>query len=318
MAEQLSLFGEENTLFNGAVQRLLEMDFSGCLERLERYRKLFPWGREVRREAAVAAFWRERLGGAVWERIDSAEVERRYGLWLDFEKAFGCPWPEDNIEQQFQVRYFLRLTESLAASGEETPTSLPGGTPTGLLHLLAGRPSGAIPLLQGLIGAEPENARIYGYLGDAYVLRGDLPTARICYREAFSLDPAGLDLRRLGDRELLELVADQGQEDDLEPRALAWLPVRAHLLGIFPRRLFRGLDELRAWVERYLDLIRAHREHPTDAMVPRLFYCAMVLSDNAPMLRFVSSVDLAEVRRLMKSLNPALFARHMRDLETRR
>ena len=53
MAEQLSLFGDENTLFNTGLQQLLEMDFGGCLETLERYRKMFPWGRDTGKEMVI-------------------------------------------------------------------------------------------------------------------------------------------------------------------------------------------------------------------------------------------------------------------------
>ncbi len=56
MSEQLSLFGEENTLFNEGIEKLREMAFTGCMETLDRYHKLFPWGRDVSQEMAMAQF----------------------------------------------------------------------------------------------------------------------------------------------------------------------------------------------------------------------------------------------------------------------
>ena len=316
MTEQLSLFGDENTLFNLGIQRLLEMDFSGCLATLERYRKLFPWGQNTRQETAMAEFWLTKLPGATWTEINPVEAERRYRFWLEFEEAFGFPWPEESIERQFQARYFGRLTDGLATSPKETPR-LPDGTPLGLIHLLAGRPDPAIPLLQAFIAAEPEDARVYGYLGDAYVARGDLRTARICYREAFVLEPKGVDVKRLRDPGLREMLSEAAGDDDGTPPAIEWLPVRAQVSGIFERRMLRNMEEVKQWLQRYLDLEKEYRRGVDGTRVPRLFYHAMVLSDNASMLRFIKQVDLAEIRRMMKVSDPALFARHMREVERR-
>lgn len=316
MTEQLSLFGDENTLFNLGIQRLLEMDFGGCLETLERYRKLFPWGQNVRQETAMAEFWLTKLRGVTWTEINPVEAERRYRFWLEFEEAFGFPWAEESIEGQFQVRYFGRLTDWLATSPKQTPR-LPEGTPFGLIPLLAGRPDPAIALLQAFIASEPEDARAYGYLGDAYAARGDLRTARICYREAFVLEPGAVDVKRLRDPGLREMLSEAAGDDDGESPTIEWLPVRAQLSGIFERRVLRNMDEVRQWLQRYLGLQKEYRRGADEALVARLFYHAMVLSDNASMLRFIKEVDLAEVRRMMKGWNPALFARHMREVERR-
>jgi tetratricopeptide (TPR) repeat protein len=316
MTEQLSLFGDENTLFNQGIQRLLEMDFGGSLETLERYRKLFPWGQNVGQETATAGFWLERLNEAKWTEMDPAEAERRFRLWQEFEEAFGFPWPEESIERQFQARYFGRLADGLGAGPKQGPR-LPGGTPLGLIHLLAGRPDSAIALLQAFIAAVPEDARAYGYLGDAYAARGDLRTARICYREAFVLEPGAVDVKRLRDPALREMLSEAAGDDDGEPPAIEWLPVRAQLSGIFERRVLRNMEEVKQWLQRYLDLLKAQGKDARETLVPRLFYHAMVLSDNASMLRFIKQVDLAEVRRMMKRWNPALFARHMREVERR-
>ena len=316
MTKQLSLFGDENTLFNLGIQRLLEMDFSGCLETLERYRKLFPWGQNVGQEMRMAEFWLTKLQGVTWTEINSVEAERRYKFWLEFEEAFGFPWPEESIEAQFQIRYFGRLTDELASSPKQA-LGLPSGTPLGLIPLLAGRPDPAIALLQAFIAAEPDDARAYGYLGDAYAARGDLRTARICYREAFVLEPGAVDVRRLCDPGLREMLSEPVGNDDGEASAVEWLPVRAQLSGIFERRVLRNMEEVKRWLQRYLDLEKEYRRGAGETLVPRLFYHAMVFSDNASMLRFIKQVDLAELRRMMKRWNPALFAQHMREVERR-
>ena len=315
MAEQLSLFGEENTLFNVGVKQLLDMDFDGCLETLDHYRKLFSWGRDVSTEVQVATFWKSKLDQVARTPIDPAEAERRYRSWVEFEEFFGYPWRRDSIEEHLQVVFFSRLADGLEAGGYSKLTGLPGGTPVGLMYLQARRLDAAINSLQGLIAAEPENPRAYGYLGDAYLLRDDVRTARLCYREAFVIAPGQVDLARLQDRELQERLDDLEEDKHYESASLDWFPVRAQLEGIFERRVFRDLDDLKHWLERYLELEKAHSRREDPALVPRLFYHAMVLSDNVPMMKFIKKVDLSEIRRRMKDWHPALFAKHIRALE---
>jgi tetratricopeptide (TPR) repeat protein len=315
MSEQLSLFGDENTLFNTGMQQLFTMDFAGCIETLKRYFKLFPWGREPSKEISISEFWQKKLGSGNRADIDPAEAERRYLLWLEFEEAFGHPWPENSLERSFQVRYFSQIADGFVKDGYVEAATLPGGIPTGLLYLLAGRSDPAIASLQALIAAEPGQARAYGYLGDAYSLRGDLRTARICYREAFAMGPDQVDIARLYDTELRERLEALKREEVIENDPPGWFPVIAHLDGFFEPRIFRELEELKEWLNHYLDLLKVYVRDEDKAHIPRLFYHAMVISDNASIMKFIKKVDLIQVRERMKEWHPALFARHMRRLE---
>lgn len=311
MAEQLSLFGEENTLFNKGVQQLLEMNFSASLETMERYGKLFPWGRDVSSLKEMITFFQGHLGQLTWTRLDPDEAERRYQIWLEFEAGFGGPWSGDAIEERLQARYFSRLIDSLAAGGYLGQTKLPAGTPFGLLYLLARKTDAAITILQDLIAIDSKNARARGYLGDAYLLYGDLRTARIYYREAFVIAPDQVDLKRIQDNELKEYLDDLREDDDHDGEVLAWFSVRAHLEGIFERRIFRDLDHLKYWLDGYLGLVEDQRKQNNARLVPQLFYYAMVLSDNAPMLEYIESIELLKIRQKMKELHPGLFSRYM-------
>ncbi len=317
MVEQLSLFGDENTLYNTGLQHLLEMDFGRCVETLKRYARLFPWGRDPVKEIAIGRFWQEKLEMARWTAIVPHEAERRYNLWLQFEQLFGYPRSRESIERQFQIRFFSRLAEGLEKGKEGERTTLPQGTPVGFLYLLAGRPDPAIALLQALIAAEPDHGKAYGYLGDAYALRGDLRTARICYREAFAMAPDQVDIVHLQDSELKEWLEALEREEGVEDDPLGWFPVVAQLEGFFEWRDIRNLEELKAWIERYLDLVEVFEKKGDKALIPRLFYHAMVLSDNAAILRFIKKVDVIEVRKRMKAWDSDLFARHLRAIERR-
>jgi hypothetical protein len=131
MDEQLSLFLEENTLFNGAIQDLLNLEFRRCQETLQRYRRLYPRGKRVSREMAMAEFWIEKLGEIDWDCFDGAEAERRVRIWLEFEDRFGLPWPEHSFEKRFREQYFGRIAKGLDASGQGAASKLGQGTCTG-------------------------------------------------------------------------------------------------------------------------------------------------------------------------------------------
>jgi len=317
MAEQLSLFGDENTLFNTGLEQFFEMDFGRCLETLGRYRKLFPWGRDTGKAIAISKFWLEKLGSADRINIEPAEAERRHHLWLEFEETFGHSRREDSIERDFQVQYFSQIAAGLDKSEYSEAARLPGGTPFGLIYLLAGRPDPAIASLQVLIAAEPGDGRIYGYLGDAYALRGDLRTARICYREAFAMGPDQVDIAHLHDRELRERLEALQHDEMFDGDPVGWFPVVAQLEGCFEQRIFRELEEIKEWLKQYLQLLKIYGRDGDKAHVPRLFYHAMVLSDNASIMRFIKKVDLIEVRQRMKEWHQDLFAFYMRELEKR-
>ena len=173
----------------------------------------------------------------------------------------------------------------------------------------------AIEYLQELIAVEPESALVYGYLGDAYALRGDLRTARICYREAFVLAPDQVDLKHIQDNELKEKLEELEADESLDSDPRKWFVVVAQLDGFFEKRFLGGLEELKEWLQQYVDLVKTHGQARDHDLVPLLFYHAMVLSDNASMKKFIKKVDLVEVRQKMKMWHPALFARHMRELE---
>jgi tetratricopeptide (TPR) repeat protein len=315
MSEQLSLFGEENTLFNEGIEKLLEMDFIGCMETLDRYHKLFPWGRDISREMSTAQFWLEKLGSTYLADIEANEAEKRYQFWLEFEETFDYPWPEKSIERRFQVDYFSRITDSLGKSEQHNSAKLPGGTPTGLMYLRAGKSDPAIEYLQELIAIEPESALVYGYLGDAYAMRSDLHTARICYREAFVLAPDQVDLKHIQDNELKERLEELEGDYKLGNYPLMWFAVVAQLNGFFEMRFFNGLEELKEWIQHYVKLVKRYSKIKDHTLVPSLFYHAMVLSDNASMMKYIKKVDLVEVRQRMKKWHQALFAWHMRELE---
>ncbi|MBW2058061.1 MAG: tetratricopeptide repeat protein [Deltaproteobacteria bacterium] len=317
MPEQLGLFTEENTLFNTATQQILDMDFSGCLESLVLYQKRFPWGRDVGPIIEIASFLSVRLAKESRGAMGPEEVEGRYQVWQEFETAFGYPWQAGSFQERLQTNYFSVLVNGLVSGGCGGGIELPGGTPVGLIYLLAGRIREAAKSLEALIQEKHRSAAACGYLGDAYLLLGDVDRARLCYREAFTIEPAQVDLKRLQDGELRLFLETISEDEAFERDPVAWLPVAGQLEGFFERRVLRDQADLDRWLARYLELLESQTQSGDMSLIPRLFYHAMVLSDNAHVMRLTGKTDVLEIRRNMKKWQPVVFARHMEKLDSK-
>jgi tetratricopeptide (TPR) repeat protein len=315
VAEQLSLFGGENTAYNRAMGHLLDLRFAEAVTAFMGYARSFPWGRGVDREIAMAEFWMTRTGAGAWNPARAEDPEAVLRLWLEFEEAFGHPWDRDGMEAGLQKAVFSRLAAGLAGRDGDMGHALSNGTPVGLIFLRAGWMEEAVFRLQALVRAEPEHARGYGYLGDALMGRSDRERAMTCYHRSLALDPEALDRDHLlcADlaRELKDFGSRPGQGGDRDP---AWFPAVARLEGVFHPLRARDLDEMRLWHARFQRLVHGGGPLERARRDPGIFVHGMVLSDNASLAAHVPGLDIVEVRKVMRRIDEDLFLRHMEQL----
>ena len=315
MAEQLNLFGGENTTYNTAMGHLLDLRFAEAVTAFMGYARSFPWGRMVDREIAMAEFWRTRIGAGAWDPVRAEDPEAVLRLWLEFEEAFGHPWNRDGMEAGLQKAVFSRLAARLASRDGDTEHTLSNGTPVGLIFLRAGRMEEAVFRLQALVRAEPEHARGYGYLGDALMDRSDREGAMACYHRSLALEPEALDRDHLLcvdlARELKNFESRPGEEGARNP---AWFPAVARLEGVFHPLRAGDLDEMRLWHARFQRLVHGGGPLERARRDPGVFVHGMVLSDNAPLAAYVPDFDIVEVRKVMRRIDEGLFLRHMEQL----
>lgn len=317
MHEQLSLFGEENTALNTGIRHLLEMRFAAAAETLRDYSRLFTWGKDVGKEIAQAEFWIKRLGTESWDPALEKDPEGVFRIWLEFEDAFGYPWGEHGAEHKLQIAMFSRLAAAITARFDGKSHTLSCGTPIGLFFLRAGDADAAVSWLQAHIRVEPENARAYGYLGDAHMLRSDREAALACYQRAFAIDPGDVDTAHIICLELVQELRAFESEQEFECRDVAWFPALAQLNGIFKPIELKDLDQLKTWHARLDRLVDKHSKKRDLSRNPMVFYHAMVISDNASMAGCVPGLDLIEVRKTMKEIDEDLFSLHIRQLRER-
>ncbi len=91
----------------------------------------------------------------------------------------------------------------------------------------------AIETLEFAKSSYRSNARLMAILGEAYFHTGDLPKSILCFREAFFIDPAEIDLSVLRAKPILDLVEIVHTERPGARDVAEWIPVYGFIHDIF-------------------------------------------------------------------------------------
>jgi len=317
MSEQLLLFQDEYILLNDAVRSLAALDFDFALAAFQRHRDLYRGNGDVDKMMAIAAFFRQGLSACPETGPD--RPGRLFALWRTFENSPEAMQPGcGDIISQTMLSFYRLIVRAVEAVPLSDSSYLSTHIPIGYAYLHTGQYDRAIRSLQACLIATPDNAAVYGYLGDAYFLRGETDVARQVYLAACLIQPETVDWDHLRDGALRELLAELEEEEGCgEALSRQWLPSHAYVRGLFGPKKIRLKDEFVAFVNGYLDLKRAYAHAPSAAQAARLFLKGIVLCDNEPSLRLIKGIDFAEVRREMKAANAPLFASYLRRIERR-
>jgi tetratricopeptide (TPR) repeat protein len=316
--EQLFLFDDEFVLRNQAAAALLALQPGEALEQLEKCRALYPGSLDLEKKIAIAAFLKKGL--AVLPPDPAAHPSYLFGAWKSFLEFCRSLGPDGTAAEDFRIPFFRRIAAALENAGGLTDGGfLAAGLPAGYAYLQAGEYDRAIRSLQSALTQTPDNAAIYGYLGDAYLLRGEPEAARHLYFEACLIDPAALDWTHLRDNELKALrerIPDEyGFDSTL---ACEWLPACAYVRGLFTPKRIRLREEFKAFTEDYLALKKLALRSPSPLLAAKLFFRGIVLCDNEPFLKMFKGIDFADVRREMKAAHAGIFTEYLMRIDRRR
>lgn len=317
-SEQLPLFEDKRVLLNRGILELTRLDLEEARGSFERYKALYRREDDVHAELKLTDFLMKGFAGAPEACPD--EPSYLCGFWTSFEEyvqsvGFRC----ENIVADIKRSFFLKALEAIDRCNLGDTPFLSDSLPTGYVYIQTGQYDKAIRALQGCIPITPGNAVIYGYLGDAYMLRGEPDVARHCYREACLIDPAGMDWGHMKDAALMEL-RDQliKQYNSGISLALEWLPSHAYIQGLFGPKILKLNEGIKEFVDEYLGLGKAFFKEPTLELKAKLFFRAIILCDNEPLLRFIKRINFIDVRRNMKEFDRGLFSRYLKRVEVGR
>ena len=315
--EQIALFEDEFMLLNDAAAAIKALRPDDAWELLQRYRELYRGGKEVEAKLQIASFLKEKLSAA--PPAGPARPAYLFQVWRSFENFCRSLGPAGAIIDELRRPFFQTIVAALEESGLTDKAFLAEMIPVGYAYLQTGNHDRAIRSLQASLTATPENAAIYGYLGDAYLMRGDREVARQVYFTACLIDPAVIDWKYLQDKELKNLLERLPEEYDYDPAlACAWLPAFAYVQGFFRPRQIKLWEEFKTFTEGYLKLKKTAMKTPSPSLAAKLFLKGIVLCDNETFIRKIKGIDFAEVRRTMKEAHAALFAEYLKQIDRRR
>ena len=320
MGEQLWLFQDQDMLFNRGVMELAQLNLDAARDAFNRYEELYHDSEAIEKQTKLTDFLIE--GFSNGSDACPEKPMHIYGVWTSFENymqtvdSLGVA-----LVAEIKYAFFQKIREALEECSLTDSLYFADTVPVGYVYIQLKEYNLAIQSLQACIPTTPDNAAIYGYLGDAYMLRGevgDIVAGRRCYLEACLIDPGGIDWSHIKDAALLELRDQIIEEHELEASlAVEWLPSHAYITGIFQPKTVKLNEGLKEFVDEYLNIKKSYDKEQTPDLKARLFIRSLILCDNEDSLRFIKGIDFMDIRRLMKDTNPGLFRRYLEFIEDR-
>lgn len=316
--EQIPLFEDAFMLLNDATAAIKALRLDDALESLRRYGDLYRGGKDVETKFKIATFLKAELSAAT--PSDSPDRPAHlFHVWRSCEAFCRSLGPDGAICAELRRPLFQTIVVAIEASRLTDSALLAERIPIGYAYLQTGDHDRAIRSLQASLTATPDNAAIYGYLGDAYLMRGDRDVARQVYFTACLIDPVVLDWKHLQDKQLKDLLERLPDEYDCDPAlACEWLPAYAYVQGIFKPKRIQLWEEFKAFTEGYLELKKTARNKPSPALAAKLFLKGIVLCDNETFMKKIKGIAFAEVRREMKEAHAELFTAYLKQIAQRR
>lgn len=169
----------------------------------------------------------------------------------------------------------------------------------------------ALKYLEQAIRFKREDGETLSELADVNALLEETRVAKVLFREAFFVDPQGIDLRSM-ESELIKRLRDRVQELGYEGSALAeWIPIYGCLLGVFSVKRELKPAELGRLKQSIFSMETEIRAHPNNEALlkPRLINRYFWLIDHYENLQ--EDPNLVEETMLkIKIIDPAIYERY--------
>ena len=299
--DELSLFDAPYISKNRIIALIENLEFIQAQSEIEVFRKAYP-AMDIETENTVCDFF---IG-----HRSLPEPEKLYSTWRAFESLIYKLELKIVYLPTIKKNFFKQLCLVLDNQPDEILSI--EDTPVGLFYIHADRIKTAKRKLEkAIIQQSPNLSQLYGYLGYIHFLNKDISASRICMREAFEIGPYGVDLHFIKDTEIKDLINGLSKEYV----TLHWIVSYGCIQRVFPAKIIKLLEDLRVYVNEFLELEKEYLKKQDDELRARFFYKCLILSDNNKRLQHVSAVELTKVRKYMKEINPSLFKKYMAYVE---
>ncbi|MDR2535824.1 MAG: tetratricopeptide repeat protein [Treponema sp.] len=169
----------------------------------------------------------------------------------------------------------------------------------------------SLKYLEQAIRFKREDGETLSELADVYALLEETKAAKVLFREAFFLDPQGIDLRSM-ESEMIKRLRDWVRELGYEGSVLAeWLPIYGCLLGVFSVKRELKPVELTRLKQSIFTLETEIRNNPfqEDLLKPRLINRYFWLIDHYENTREDPS-QVEETMLKIKVIDPVIYERY--------
>jgi tetratricopeptide (TPR) repeat protein len=280
------------------VQRVLSaLDLEAARAKIDALLANYPDHELVHREALIVQFLQETL-------TPEAKPPHLFGRFSAFRKLLKELSYTPDYFADLERTYYGRVVDAFAGS----PLEPIYGYPPGYLLFKAGRFDQARESLLGEVSQaslpSKRKAHLLGYLGDLFEARGEIEEARRYYAQAILADWSGIDTKALLDEDVKALILGTYIPEGMGG---AWSASVGHILMVFPPRGFRDSDELMNFFKDFNRLRLEMQKEQSEETAGRLFYGALIMVENEMLFRSLKGADMLELRKLMRTINPALY-----------
>lgn len=301
--------GELKELLSAAYTRTRDGDFAGAELNLEEALRTDFEDEEVISSLKCVHFWKERF-----DRVDEAANDFEKGDFLLREwKAFLLflnRVPGAVEECLYALRHCI-FGAALAAYRRFAQNN-DGNDPElqyriGLCLKRMGDYQNAAEYLELASARDGENAGYLAELADCYAFLNEVRVSKVFFREAFYIDPQGIDLQSLESLLIRRLIDEVGKKNYPPPVAQEWIPVFGVIYGVFSvKRELRPL-ELGKLRQGIFSLEKRVLEEPeNEILVPRLINRYFWLIDHYVNIRD-SRPKIDEVLEKIKALDQQVY-----------
>lgn len=215
MPHQLDLFSWDIIKIGEGFRSLSGFDFEGARVFFKEVLSRVPDHSSATRAMEMVAHWE-----GILQRLESLEGEDALTFFWKNIKEY--PFGKEHGPELFRKALIERL---LLLMDENPFIYIPPDLCSGYLYIKLGDYREAERVLKILLNEYPSNGRLLGYLGDALWMQGRGEEAMGIYTKALLSAPYEVSLEDLRDKELLELIEDEGVD---------MAPVYGWLRGILP------------------------------------------------------------------------------------
>jgi len=266
---------------------------------------------EVISSLKCSNYWRDRFATSEEMSSPFEKAEYLFNQWKAFpafaERVGNVSERCSSSLKQLVYESCLGLYREFAdeASGAKDPDIL---LRVGKCYKALGAYDKALQVLDGANQLKKDHAEILAELADCYALVNEMQISKAFFREAFFIDPQGIDYSSIESEMILRLIGKLRGMGFTSPVLEEWIPVYGVLYGVLTvKRELRSIEYGKLRQSIYALEVEL-RENPSkkEAIMPRLLNRYFWLIDH-----YVSVKEhrekIDEILIKIKDLNPALY-----------